>query len=103
MSADLIERKEKERKFLEQLLDGSKIENYVVPVPIKAELRKYQQDGVNWLSFLNTYKLHGILCDDMGLGKTLQSICILAGGPRIQRGKVSGRFRYFLHYHPKVP
>ncbi|RXM36599.1 TATA-binding protein-associated factor 172 [Acipenser ruthenus] len=37
------------------------------------------EDGVNWLSFLNKYKLHGILCDDMGLGKTLQSICILAG------------------------
>lgn len=37
------------------------------------------QDGVNWLAFLNRYKLHGILCDDMGLGKTLQSICILAG------------------------
>lgn len=34
---------------------------------------------MNWLSFLNKYKLHGILCDDMGLGKTLQSICILAG------------------------
>ncbi|XP_018414179.1 PREDICTED: TATA-binding protein-associated factor 172 [Nanorana parkeri] len=37
------------------------------------------EDGVNWLAFLNKYKLHGILCDDMGLGKTLQSICILAG------------------------
>lgn len=37
------------------------------------------QSGVNWLYFLNQYKLHGILCDDMGLGKTLQSICILAG------------------------
>lgn len=34
---------------------------------------------MNWLAFLNKYKLHGILCDDMGLGKTLQSICILAG------------------------
>ncbi|MEQ2168094.1 btaf1 RNA polymerase II, B-TFIID transcription factor-associated, 170kDa, partial [Goodea atripinnis] len=42
-----------------------------------AELRPL--DGVNWLAFLNKYKLHGILCDDMGLGKTLQSICILAG------------------------
>ena len=21
------------------------------------------QDGVNWLAFLNRYKLHGILCD----------------------------------------
>ncbi|XP_037533534.1 TATA-binding protein-associated factor 172 [Nematolebias whitei] len=79
MSADLIEQKARERHFLEQLLDGRKLENYKIPVPIKAELRKYQQDGVNWLAFLNKYKLHGILCDDMGLGKTLQSICILAG------------------------
>ncbi|XP_059929981.1 TATA-binding protein-associated factor 172 isoform X1 [Gadus macrocephalus] len=79
MSADLIRQKARERHFLEQLLDSRKLENYNIPVPINAELRKYQQDGVNWLSFLNKYKLHGILCDDMGLGKTLQSICILAG------------------------
>ncbi|XP_068183061.1 TATA-binding protein-associated factor 172 [Antennarius striatus] len=79
MSTYLILQKARERHFLEQLLDCKKLENYKIPVPIKAELRKYQQDGVNWLSFLNKYKLHGILCDDMGLGKTLQSICILAG------------------------
>ncbi|CAH1794395.1 unnamed protein product [Owenia fusiformis] len=79
MAPKLIEQKDLQRKFLEQLLDGSKIDDYKVPIPIKAELRKYQQDGVNWLAFLNKYKLHGILCDDMGLGKTLQSICILAG------------------------
>ncbi|XP_076831393.1 TATA-binding protein-associated factor 172 isoform X2 [Brachyhypopomus gauderio] len=79
MSDDLIRQKARERHFLEQLLDSRKLENYKIPVPIKAELRKYQQDGVNWLAFLNKYKLHGILCDDMGLGKTLQSICILAG------------------------
>ncbi|CAH3137716.1 unnamed protein product [Pocillopora meandrina] len=79
MSKAMVEQKQKERKFLEQLLDGKKVENYTIPVPIKAELRKYQQDGVNWLAFLNRYKLHGILCDDMGLGKTLQSICIIAG------------------------
>lgn len=79
MSSELIKLKARERNFLEQLLDGKKLENYSIPVPIKAELRKYQQDGVNWLAFLNKYKLHGILCDDMGLGKTLQSICILAG------------------------
>ncbi|XP_043911576.1 TATA-binding protein-associated factor 172 [Protopterus annectens] len=79
MSEELIKQKARERYFLEQLLDGTKLENYKIPVPIKAELRKYQQDGVNWLAFLNKYKLHGILCDDMGLGKTLQSICILAG------------------------
>lgn len=79
MSEELIKQKARERHFLEQLLDSTKLENYKIPVSIKAELRKYQQDGVNWLAFLNKYKLHGILCDDMGLGKTLQSICILAG------------------------
>ena len=46
-----------------QLLDGSKVEPYIIPVNIKAELRKYQQDGVNWLAFLAKYHLHGILCD----------------------------------------
>ncbi|XP_050311061.1 TATA-binding protein-associated factor 172 isoform X6 [Anthonomus grandis grandis] len=69
----------KEREFLQQLLSPAAIPDYVVPVPIAAELRSYQRAGVNWLAFLNKYKLHGILCDDMGLGKTLQSICILAG------------------------
>ena len=39
----LKERKVRERVFLEQLLDGSKLESYVIDVPIKAELRKYQQ------------------------------------------------------------
>ncbi|XP_066254641.1 TATA-binding protein-associated factor 172 [Euwallacea similis] len=71
--------RDKEREFLKQLLSPSSIPDYVVPIPIAAELRSYQQAGVNWLAFLNKYKLHGILCDDMGLGKTLQSICILAG------------------------
>lgn len=43
MSEELIRMKAKERHFLEQLLDGKKLENYEIPVPIKAELRKYQQ------------------------------------------------------------
>ena len=52
-----------------QLLDGSKVEQYNIPVPIKAELRKYQQDGVNWLAFLAKYQLHGILCDGESIRK----------------------------------
>jgi TATA-binding protein-associated factor len=75
---EMVEQKQRERRFLEQLLDGSKLDNYALPIKINAELRKYQQEGVNWLGFLNKYKLHGILCDDMGLGKTLQAICIIA-------------------------
>ena len=75
---ELIKGREEERKFISQMLDGSKVENFEIPVNIKADLRKYQQEGVNWLAFLNRYHLHGILCDDMGLGKTLQTICIVA-------------------------
>lgn len=43
MKEVLVEQKKRERKFLEQLLDGTKLENYTINVPIKAELRKYQQ------------------------------------------------------------
>lgn len=43
MSDELIRQKARERRFLEQLLDSRKLENYKIPVPIKAELRKYQQ------------------------------------------------------------
>ncbi|KZT56424.1 hypothetical protein CALCODRAFT_435762 [Calocera cornea HHB12733] len=77
-SPDMLQRRFAEREFLSQLLDGSKVQTYPIPVLIKADLRPYQQEGVNWLAFLGKYHLHGILCDDMGLGKTLQSICILA-------------------------
>ena len=59
----MLKRRQEERQFLTQLLDGSKVEPYVIPVTINAELRKYQQDGVNWLAFLAKYQLHGILCD----------------------------------------
>ena len=58
------------------------IDNYQLDLPVKADLRCYQKEGINWLGFLNRYGLHGILCDDMGLGKTLQSICILAGNSK---------------------
>lgn len=62
-SEELLRKRDEERQFLAQLLDGSKVEQYALPVKIKAELRKYQQEGVNWLAFLAKYQLHGILCD----------------------------------------
>ena len=78
LSEELLKGREKERKFIAQMLDPKKVESFEIPVAIKAELRSYQQEGVNWLAFLNRYHLHGILCDDMGLGKTLQTLCIVA-------------------------
>ena len=77
-SEELLKGRDKERKFVAQMLDPKKTDPFEIPVNIKAELRSYQQDGVNWLMFLNRFNLHGVLCDDMGLGKTLQSLCIVA-------------------------
>ncbi|KAI9806292.1 MAG: TATA-binding protein-associated factor mot1 [Sarcosagium campestre] len=78
LSEELLKGRDRERKFIAQMLDVHKVEPFEIPVAIKAELRSYQQEGVNWLAFLNRYHLHGILCDDMGLGKTLQTLCIVA-------------------------
>lgn len=87
MPADLLAGRERERDFIQQMMDPSKITSFELPVAIKATLRKYQQEGVNWLAFLNKYRLHGILCDDMGLGKTLQTICIIASDHHLKAEK----------------
>ncbi|KAF9189260.1 TATA-binding protein-associated factor mot1 [Haplosporangium sp. Z 11] len=88
MSTEMLQQRQEERQFLMQLLDSKKLQPYQIPIKIKAELRKYQQEGVNWLAFLNKYQLHGILCDDMGLGKTLQSICMLASDQHDRQAKL---------------
>ena len=43
MSQALVEKKVNERRFLEQLLDGTKLDKFLIPIPIKCDLRKYQQ------------------------------------------------------------
>ncbi|KAB1223505.1 TATA-binding protein-associated factor BTAF1 [Morella rubra] len=73
-----LSRNADDARFLEQLLDSSHIDDYKLHVELKVTLRRYQQEGINWLAFLKRFKLHGILCDDMGLGKTLQASAILA-------------------------
>lgn len=70
--------KTQERHFLEQLINPQSIPDTKLTISVAAELRTYQQQGLNWLDFLNRYKLHGVLCDDMGLGKTIQTLCIVA-------------------------
>ncbi|SEA33415.1 Superfamily II DNA or RNA helicase, SNF2 family [Arachidicoccus rhizosphaerae] len=45
---------------------------------LQAELRPYQLQGFQWISYLQTHQLGGCLADDMGLGKTIQTIAVLA-------------------------
>jgi superfamily II DNA or RNA helicase len=46
-----------------------------LPSDLGATLRPYQQIAVNWLAFLRSVGLGGILADDMGLGKTVEALC----------------------------
>ena len=49
----------------------------VVPETFQAALRPYQAQGVDWLQFLGSAGLGGVLADDMGLGKTVQTLAHL--------------------------
>lgn len=64
---------------LKTYLKENTINQNVQPALIfKGNLRPYQQQGLNWLSFLYQHGFHGILADDMGLGKTVQVLAFLS-------------------------
>ncbi|WP_375388499.1 SNF2-related protein [uncultured Amnibacterium sp.] len=54
------------------------LERQALPAGFLAELRPYQHEGFDWLSFLYDNRLGGVLADDMGLGKTVQSLAMVA-------------------------
>ncbi len=37
-----------DRKFVDELMNIKNVDNYPLEVPIKAELRSYQREGINW-------------------------------------------------------
>ncbi|AKQ47500.1 DNA helicase [Rufibacter radiotolerans] len=53
------------------------IEEIEVPQDLKATLRPYQRQGLNWLHFLDQFNFGGCLADDMGLGKTVQVLAFI--------------------------
>jgi len=65
------------RAMLGQLLGAGVLPEVAVPQGLHAQLRPYQQHGLNWLQFLRQHQLGGVLADDMGLGKTLQTLAHL--------------------------
>ncbi|MEA3276305.1 MAG: SNF2-related protein [Pseudomonadota bacterium] len=62
------------RQWGRRLKDFAGIDKISPPAGLKAELRPYQQQGIEWLQFLREYELGGVLADDMGLGKTVQTL-----------------------------
>ena len=75
-------------RALVQSLQGGVLPEVPVPASVQAQLRPYQQQGLNWLQFLRTHGLAGVLADDMGLGKTLQTLA------HIQVEKDAGRLTH---------
>ncbi|WP_434111087.1 SNF2-related protein [Paraburkholderia caffeinilytica] len=62
------------RQLALRLQAGPGLHEVPVPRGLKAELRAYQQQGLNWMQFLREHDLAGVLADDMGLGKTVQTL-----------------------------
>lgn len=71
----------------EQLLNLKKVKDVKIPKTLKATLRPYQKEGVNWLAFLEENNLGGCLADDMGLGKTIQVIAFMAYLKSVKKSK----------------
>ena len=62
---------------LQQLTTTTALPVIEIPLGLKAELRDYQHQGLNWLQFLRGLSFGGVLADDMGLGKTIQTLAHL--------------------------
>lgn len=73
------------RSMLEKMTNPTLIRETDPSPALKARLRPYQRQGLNWLNFLHTLGFGICLADDMGLGKTIQ---ILA---HLQQLKEKGR------------
>ncbi|GAB3791910.1 hypothetical protein GCM10028819_01200 [Spirosoma humi] len=63
--------------FTRNFNDFQSIRPVAVPDGLRASLRNYQKEGLNWLNFLDEFELGGCLADDMGLGKTIQIIAFI--------------------------
>jgi superfamily II DNA or RNA helicase len=67
------------RKFNENIHQLKAMGKADMPKDLRADLRSYQTEGINWLCFLRDGHMGALLADDMGLGKTLQSLCAIRG------------------------
>ncbi len=64
-------------QMLAELRTPAQLKTALPGSALKAQLRPYQQEGVNWLWLLSELGLGACLADDMGLGKTMQVISLL--------------------------
>ena len=63
--------------YRQRLTDFTSIKPVEASAAFVGILRPYQQQGLNWLNFLDDFNFGGCLADDMGLGKTVQVIAFI--------------------------
>lgn len=80
---------DKLKKIQSQMLGSAPVKTGPVPKEVKASLRDYQKEGIDWLHRLRNMHLSGILADDMGLGKTLQAITAISQYKKTEPDAVS--------------
>jgi non-specific serine/threonine protein kinase len=73
------------KSVLEKMTNPTLIRQTEHSPALKASLRPYQKQGLNWLSFMHNLGFGVCLADDMGLGKTVQMLA------HLQRLKGKGR------------
>ncbi len=72
-----LESRERIKLYRSKLASFDAIERIEVPKALRANLREYQREGLNWLNFLDGFNFGACLADDMGLGKTLQVLAFI--------------------------
>ncbi len=71
------EAKEEIDLYKAKFANFDEIEDVEIPEGFTGTLRHYQQQGLNWLNFLDDFNFGGCLADDMGLGKSAQIIAFI--------------------------
>jgi superfamily II DNA or RNA helicase len=83
------------REAVGGLLDDG-VTGLPLPAGLNAELRPYQLEGFNWLSFLYKHSLGGVLADDMGLGKTVQAIALMCAAKELAASNGNDRAPFLV-------
>lgn|GEM_PF-282071 len=99
-SIEILEGEDEERRMASILLLEELTQFHPPEQPdlagLLTHLRPYQEIGVQWLWFLYSQHLSGLLCDDMGLGKTHQAMGLLASIANLYRSHAEAVQRHFL-------
>ncbi|HND51642.1 MAG TPA: SNF2-related protein, partial [Pirellulaceae bacterium] len=73
----LVSADERFEQVRNRLRQSSGAKPLAPPEGFQGTLRRYQQEGLGWLNFLQDIRCGGCLADDMGLGKTIQVLSLL--------------------------